>query len=130
MMKRLMVLLAMLALLAVLFTGCGGDGSETTPADAGKTDKNGAVEEPDAGGRTFTLAELAEFDGKDGRPAYVAAGGVVYDVSGSAQWPEGDHSPCNLDAAAGKDLSGILEQAPANMRTLVEAMPVVGTLSQ
>jgi len=121
MMKRLMVVIALLALLAAFFASCGGDGDTATGPDK---------EVVEAGGTSFTLAELADFDGKDGRPAYVAVDGVVYDVSGSSQWPEGDHAPCGLDAAAGKDLSDVLEQAPARMRTLIEAMPVVGTLQE
>ena len=72
--------------------------------------------------------ELAQFDGKDGRPAYVAVDGVVYDVSGSSKWPEGMHTSCNLGAMAGQDLSDVLAQAPPRMRTLMEAMPVVGSL--
>ena len=34
----------------------------------------------------------------------------------------------NLDAMAGKDLSDVLEQSPARMRTLIESQPVVGAL--
>jgi len=76
----------------------------------------------------FTSEELAQFDGKDGRPAYVAVDGVVYDVSDSSIWPEGVHTVCNLGAMAGQDLSDVLAQAPARMRALMEEMPVVGSL--
>jgi len=31
--------------------------------------------------KTFTLAQLAQYDGTNGRPAYVAIDGVVYDLS-------------------------------------------------
>jgi len=31
--------------------------------------------------KTFTLSELAQYDGQNGRPAYVAVDGIVYDVS-------------------------------------------------
>ena len=41
--------------------------------------------------RIFTPEELAEFDGRDGKPAYVAYDGLVYDVSGGPTWIAGDH---------------------------------------
>ncbi|MEW6554204.1 MAG: cytochrome b5 domain-containing protein [Actinomycetota bacterium] len=124
----LVLLLISLMLSALILAGCGGESGTEAPAgdetvDGGSSDGSGTSE-----GDTFTLAELAEFDGKDGRPAYVAVDGVIYDVTGSSEWPQGDHAPCDLDAAAGKDLSEVLEQAPARMRALIEAMPVVGTL--
>ena len=82
------------------------------------------------GEKTFTLDELAQFNGEEGTPAYVAVDGVVYDVSGSARWREGQHTSCPLGAMAGKDLSAEMEQAPSNMRSLLERMTVVGTLVQ
>ena len=122
----MLMVLSLLVLLAAVLAGCGNGGSETTaPADGGTVDEKPVVE-----GKTFTLAELAEFNGKSGKPAYVAVDGVVYDVTGSAQWPEGDHTPCNLDAMAGRDLSRILDQAPTRMRGYIEARPVVGTLQK
>jgi len=129
-------LLVMLMLSITLLAGCGG-GSDIGATDDGATvDEGGTTDEETeadesgtTGGKTFTLAELAEFDGKDGKPAYVAVDGVVYDVSGSSEWPQGDHTPCNLDAMAGEDLSEVLEQSPTRMRALIEAMPVVGTLA-
>ncbi|OFW56192.1 MAG: hypothetical protein A2Y75_02990 [Candidatus Solincola sediminis] len=78
----------------------------------------------------FTLQELAKYDGKDGRPAYVAVDGVVYNVTGSSRWAEGDHAPCPLDAMAGRDLSQEIKSAPANMREKLAGFPVVGALSQ
>jgi predicted heme/steroid binding protein len=80
--------------------------------------------------RTFTLAELATFDGKNGRPAYVAVDGVVYDVSASAMWPQGEHTSCNLGARAGQDLSDEIAKAPARMRSQLSKFPVIGTLTQ
>jgi len=41
--------------------------------------------------KTFTTTELAEFDGRNGHPAYVAVKGVVYDVSNVPQWKGGKH---------------------------------------
>ena len=41
--------------------------------------------------KTFTLAQLAQYDGQNGQPAYVAVDGVVYDVTNSPAWPNGRH---------------------------------------
>ena len=59
--------------------------------------------------KDFTLEELAEFDGRDGHPAYVAYEGVVYDVSESAMWGEGDHEGQHK---AGGDLTAEHADAP------------------
>ncbi len=59
--------------------------------------------------KTYTREELAEFDGKDGKPAYVAVDGVVYDVSGSALWRDGNHVRAH---DAGADLSREITMAP------------------
>jgi predicted heme/steroid binding protein/uncharacterized membrane protein len=53
--------------------------------------------------------ELAQVDGRGGRPAYIAYEGQIYDVSGSELWEEGVHFGKHL---AGFDLSDYLEQAP------------------
>jgi hypothetical protein len=39
-----------------------------------------------ASDRVFTAEELAQFDGGDGRPTFIAVKGVVYDVSSAAQF--------------------------------------------
>jgi predicted heme/steroid binding protein len=119
--------LLLLALGAVLTAGCGGGEKASTTPEAAHQDTAPATETSAPGTKVFNAQELAGFDGKNGRPAYVAVDGVVYDVTGSDDWPEGDHTPCNLDAAAGKDLSQVITQAPPSMRTFIQARPVVGT---
>jgi predicted heme/steroid binding protein/uncharacterized membrane protein len=66
--------------------------------------------------------ELAQFDGKEGRPGYIAYGGQIYDVSGSKLWEEGVHFGKHR---AGFDLSEYLEQAPHGQEKVV-SMPRVG----
>jgi len=137
-MRRFLILLGVALLIAALFAGCSSDESEepepqqdetqTTDEDTSMEEDMDAEEE--AGEATFTLAELAEFDGRDGNPAYVAVDGVVYDVSGSTYWPQGDHAPCNLNAMAGQDLSDLMDQSPPRMRALIESQPVVGVLQE
>ena len=59
--------------------------------------------------RKVTKQELEESNGKDGKPAYFAYEGKVYDVSQSGLWIDGDHLGMHQ---AGRDLTGELELAP------------------
>lgn len=72
----------------------------------------------------MTIEELARFDGQEGRTAYVAVSGTIYDVSASPLWKDGNH----VDAhQAGKDLTEELKEAP-HVRSVIERFPVVGKL--
>ncbi|MCW4044192.1 MAG: cytochrome B5 [Candidatus Bathyarchaeota archaeon] len=75
--------------------------------------------------KKFTLEELAEYDGKNGKPAYVAYKGKVYDVSTSSFWLDGDHFGAHQ---AGKDLTEELEMAPHGGEVL-ERTKLVGTVA-
>lgn len=72
----------------------------------------------------MTLEELARCDGHDGRPAYVAVAGTIYDFSASPLWAGGLHQGSHQ---AGADLTEELKTAP-HVRALVERFPVVGQL--
>jgi predicted heme/steroid binding protein len=74
--------------------------------------------------KEFTLEELAKNDGKDGRPAFVALKGVVYDASDSEHWKDGDHYAMH---EAGKDLTEVIADAPHGEEAL-ENLPKVGKL--
>jgi predicted heme/steroid binding protein len=71
-------------------------------------------------------AELACFDGQEGRAAYVAYQGVLYDVSKSRLWQGGVHLKKHH---AGADLTEALKTAPHGEEVL-QKMPVVGRLSE
>ncbi len=73
--------------------------------------------------KTFTAAQLAEFNGKNGKPAYVAYKGVVYDVTESYQWLDGDH----LGHEAGKDLTEPMDIAP-HSDEVMERMKKIGKM--
>ncbi len=51
--------------------------------------------------RLFTIEELAQYNGKNGNPAYVAVNGIVYDVTNNAAWAAATHFGLN----AGNDLT-------------------------
>ncbi len=71
-----------------------------------------------------TEEELKRCDGQDGRPAYVAFRGKVYDVSQSQLWSGGMH---RLRHQAGRDLTTDFGAAPHD-ETVFQRIPPVGTL--
>jgi predicted heme/steroid binding protein/uncharacterized membrane protein len=77
-----------------------------------------------SGEREFTPEELDPFDGRDGRRAYIAYKGVIYDVTRGGSWLDGMHMGMHR---AGQDLTRDLALAPHNDERVRE-MPVVGTL--
>jgi predicted heme/steroid binding protein len=68
--------------------------------------------------RTFTNKELEEYNGKNGKPAYIAYQGKVYDVSQSDLWRGGEHMGLH---ETGKDLTDELELAPHREEVLDRA---------
>ncbi len=74
--------------------------------------------------KEFSLEELQEFDGTEGKPAYIAFEGRVIDVSTSEHWPGGHHMATHY---AGKDLTMEIEAAPHGLEVL-ERYPQVGVL--
>ncbi len=72
----------------------------------------------------MTSAELAACDGKEGRPAYFAYNGLIYDATESALWKQGQHMARHN---AGTDLSEALKLAP-HEEDRVLRLPVVGKL--
>ena len=74
----------------------------------------------------MTLAELTNYDGQNGRRAYIAVNGTIYDVTDSPRWKNGLHPP---DHQAGQDLTEELLKAP-HVRAVVERFPVIGKLEE
>ena len=74
--------------------------------------------------RDLTLEELTKFNGKDGNPAYVAVGGVVYDVTNNAAWAASTH----FGLTAGKDLTGEFASCHAAGQSILNKLKIVGRL--
>lgn len=78
----------------------------------------------DQGKKDLTPDELSQFDGKEGRPAYFAYGGKIYDATGRRLWKGGNHVGKHL---AGFDLTDALKLAPHGKEKIV-SLPLAGRL--
>jgi len=78
------------------------------------------------GMKIFTKKELEEYNGKEGKPAYIAYKGKIYDVSESYLWEDGEHQGEHI---AGKDATSEFEDAPHDIDVL-ERFPLVGELKE
>jgi predicted heme/steroid binding protein len=76
--------------------------------------------------KAYTQAQLGRSDGKDGRPAWIAFRGKVYDVSECFLWKGGRHMAMH---EAGQDLTHVLEQAPHG-EELLERARLIGILEE
>ena len=74
----------------------------------------------------FDIAELEKYDGKEGRPIYIAYQGKVYDVSNSKLWKSGLHMKRHH---AGGDLTIDIQGAP-HAPDVLERYPQIGTLKE
>ena len=76
------------------------------------------------GKQDLTAEELHSFDGREGRPAFVAYKGKIYDVTKSKLWKDGSHARKHH---AGLDLTDALKTAP-HAEDRILSMPEVGKL--
>ena len=92
------------------------------------TDAPAATETPtaDTGEKLFTLEELAQFDGSNGNPAYIAVDGVVYDVTNVPQWNGGNHN----GFTAGQELTEEIKTISPHGIAKLTGVPVVGKLAE
>ncbi|WP_414042976.1 cytochrome b5 domain-containing protein [Macrococcus sp. EM39E] len=73
--------------------------------------------------RTITLDELTMNDGRNGNNAYIAIDNIVFDVSGSKHWENGEHH----GAMAGRDITEAFRKSHHNDKML-RKMKAVGRL--
>jgi predicted heme/steroid binding protein len=129
--KALIMMIVLLGLFLAI--GCMGNKQGTpnetgtlkqvvTPAGEETTEMQNVTEIPKT--KEYTLKELAEYNGKNGK-TYVAYQGKVYDVSNSYSWKGGIHKGHN----AGKDLTEEINKAP-HRPEIIKGFPVVGTLKK
>ena len=110
---------AFLLSVVFVFAACESK-TQTTTADTTTPEETKQDE------KVFTLKELSQFDGKDGRLAYVAVDGVVYDVSEKPLWAGGEHQS---KVSAGRDLSEAILTSPHGKSKLKD-LPIVGKLAE
>jgi len=76
--------------------------------------------------KEFSREELAQFNGENGKPVYVAHAGKVYDVSASKMWKTGSHMKRHR---SGQDLTIDIQGAP-HLSDVLERFPQVGVLKK
>jgi len=73
----------------------------------------------------ITPDELKLCDGQNGRPAFIAYKGKVYDATDCELWSKGEHFDAHK---AGQDISDEMSNAPHGEEKLA-AIPLVGELT-
>ncbi len=120
--KKNLIFLIVLIVASLMLFACGGDDDSVVDESNGNGEVNDIDEEdPNEDLPVMTMEEVAENDGLDGRNAYVVVDGIVYDVTDSPRWPNGNHN----GNQAGQDLTTeIMEDSPHGLRVLgnVEAI--------
>ena len=71
----------------------------------------------------FTLESLLQYDGRDGKEAYIAVDGYVYDVTQSSRWSNGNHNGYQ----AGQDLTDMIHSSPHG-KSVLDNIPKIGIL--
>lgn len=92
------------------------------------TDAPANAEAPDTSAPaqlTLTIEELAKYNGKNGKPAYVAVDGIIYDVTGVRVWKNGRHKGQH---DAGADLSEQINKKSPHGPRVLKKRPVIGKI--
>ena len=130
--KNIVILLLLLLAVLLVMQGCTTTGNDTAATVPAATDNsvqqdaaaNDAAMAKEPEGLKLTLDELAQYDGADGNPAYIAVDGVIYEVSDSSAWPDGSHN----GFSAGQDLTEEIKTISPHGVSKLNNLTVVGTL--
>ncbi|SHL05751.1 cytochrome b5 domain-containing protein [Desulforamulus aeronauticus] len=72
----------------------------------------------------FTLAQLTQYNGTNGMPAYIAVSGKVYDVTRVPAWQGGSH----YGLMAGRDVTAQFMNCHPAQGMILNGLPLVGVL--
>ncbi len=114
----------LLAIKIGLFLVMAGSALYVVLAIGPRLKKAGGSSKISAPSEGLSSEELAAFDGRDGKPAYFAYQGDIFDASASRLWKNGAHAGRHH---AGEDLTEMLRQAPHGEEKVL-AMPRVARL--
>ena len=133
-MKKKILVISLLAVAVLVLAGCTQQTPAATATPAAAPAATEAVTEVPAAtaeqaaapqaALELTLEELAKFNGKDGARAYVAVDGIIYDMTDSAAWKNGDHNGFE----AGKDLTDAIKNQSPHGTGKLSGVPEVGKL--
>lgn len=74
--------------------------------------------------KELTLEELAKYDGKNGKPAYIAVNGIIYDVTNEEIFKQSPHNSLNLGSDITKEFNGCHNEN----ESILAKLPIVGTV--
>ena len=114
-MKKYLKIIRILVIAVLIVSGC--------TANPDSELSNEEIKDTDGTIKSYTVDELAEYNGKDGNPAYVAVNGIIYDVTDVEAWTGGTHNG-NME---GKDVTDAITKAPHGESTLKD-LEIVGEL--
>ena len=108
--KRKYFLLILIIVLTLLLISCNSDSNQDDSVDLA----------------TFTAEELSQYDGQDGRKAYIAVDGIIYDVTDVKPWSGGKHNGFD----AGKDLTYEIKNISPHGTSKLRGLTKVGKLEE
>lgn len=73
----------------------------------------------------YTREQLAQYNGRNGQPAYVAVDGIVYDVTNNAAWSVATH----FGLTAGRDLTQEFASCHTGQQWILDTLVPVGRLT-